>query len=938
MTQVPVSANDSGAQAAPSPCAACGNAVRKAAGAQPDAIGAIPLDLLPDATVVADAAGRIVTVNRQFEGMFGHSAASVIGRPVEVLMPPQLRGRHSVEARRYRAEPLVRTMGSGRDLLALRADGTEFPVAIALAPMGSMTVASIRDISDRVAAAQSLRDSEQRYRELVENAPDMVYQLDGRLRFTYLSEGILRLLGYERAELMGQPIERVLTEAAATIVEGVVAERTALEQRGVRTDIKSYEIDCLRKDGAVVPVEIRSRPVRDANGGGIEGYLCVARDIEERRRAEEILRQSRAHLALAQSVGRIGSVQIDLATGYDYWSDEMYRLLGLDPAATRLTAEAVLSLTHPDDTAVLRELHQLARRGIEAEPIEVRVNRPDGGVRWLLRTPMVLRDEVGTPRTHFVTYQDVTERKLAEAALRDGAEELRRSRERLLDSQEIALLGSWEFDLVKRKMEWTDEVYRIIGAEPKSFAASYQAFLQIVHPEDRDDLDRAYGSAVTGSGTHDFVHRIVRLSDGEIRWCHERCKYERDTAGRPIRLMGTVQDITDRKRSEEERSALQYQLYQSQKLDALGRLAGGVAHDFNNLLAVILGHLEMAGEELADRPEIRDWVLAAARAARRGASLTKMMLAYARAQPLQTEVIVPSAIALEMAGMLERLLGGTIAVKVTTAPEQWHCEADPGLLQNALLNLAVNARDAMPKAGTLIVDVANVRLDASDAARIAGAGPGDYVAVSVKDTGSGMPPDVAAWAFEPFFTTKGVGKGTGLGLSMVDGFARQLGGFVTLVSEMGCGTTVSIYLPRKMVGQGSIPAAAGREAPRRGTETILVVEDNDELRNLIVHQIRALDYQVVTAASAIEGMAALRAHPEVALLLSDIALPGGVDGVEAVRSAVDARPDLKIVFMTGHTDHSELPLLGRSTPPRLLRKPFASRDLAAAIRDALDED
>ncbi len=1043
-------------------------------GGRSESIGAIPLDLLPDATIVADVDGRIASVNRQFESLFGHPAARVVGKPIELLMPARFREGHTMQARQYRERPRPRLMGAGVDLIALRADGTEFPVAIALGALdkapGRMIVASIRDISDRKAVEESLRDSERRYRELVENSPDMVYQLDARLRFSYLSAGILSLQGYDRQELMGRPIHRVLTEASAEVAHRYFSERMALERGGIKTDVRSYELNCIRKDGRIVPVEVRSRPVRDRNGV-IIGLVGVARDIADRRRAEEVLRENRAHLALAQRVGRIGSLQIDLATGREFWSEEMYRLVGLDPFVTNLSVPKLLSLTHPDDRERLRDLNQLARKGIESEPIELRVILPDGRVRWLLRTPMMLRDEAGTARTHFVTYQDISERKLLEAALHvqtvelqavrehleraqavghvgsadvdlatltqhwsdeyyrliglapqcvppsselfrskvlpedlnilppissfptrsepigplefrvrhdsgevrwmsseaavafdaDGkatratltmrditqdklaeealrahAEELRRSRERLLESQKIAHLGSWELDLTSGKLEWSDEVYCIVGVEPSSFPATFEAFLQIVHPEDRDHLDKTYRAAVAGGVAHDLVHRVVRLSDGETRWCHEHCKYERDAHGRPIHLIGTVQDITDRKRAEEERSTLQYQLYQSQKLDALGQLAGGVAHDFNNLLAVILGRLEMAVEELADRPKVRDWVLAAVNAARRGASLTKTMLAFARAQPLEVQDVDASAIVLEMTGMLERLLGGTIAVNVTTAPEQCTVEADPGQLQNALINLVVNARDAMPKGGTLIVETANVRLNASDAARIVGAKPGDHVAISVKDTGSGMSPEVAARAFEPFFTTKDAGNGTGLGLSMVDGFVKQSGGHVVIDSEPGRGTTVSIYLPRKMVLHDSVPAAAKSNVPRRGTETILVVEDDDELRNLIVHQIRALDYRVVTAANAIEGLAALRSHPEIALLISDIALPNGVDGIEAAQSALDARPDLKIVFMTGHTDRAELPMLGKARRIPLLRKPFANQDLAEAIREAFD--
>lgn len=905
---------------------------------QPDAAYNVPLDLLPDAVVIADANGRIVTANRQFEAMFGHSAANAPGMPIELLMPERFRGRHLVTAQQFRDCPRARQMGSGLELFALRADGAEFPVEIALAPLdvpsGLMTLASIRDISDRKRADQRLRDSERRYRELVENSPDTVFQLDTRLRFSYLSAGILALLGYEREELIGQSIERVLTNEAMEVVRGVVAEREASERRGIKTDISSYELDCVRKDGGIVPVEVRSRPNRD-DGGLIDGLLCVARDIADRRRTEEYLRESRAHLALAQRVGRIGSVQLDLLTGRDIWSDEMYRLLGLDPAKTMLSVDTILSLTHPDDRDALRRLYDLAQGGVEAEPFEVRVNPPAGGMRWFLRTPMLVRDAGGTPRTHFVTYQDITERKSLEAALRAQTAELHAVREHLERAQAVGHIGSAEVDLATLKQRWSDEYYRLIGLAPKSVPPGSKLFRSKVLPEDAGKLRplSAFSSIREPIAPVEFR---VRHDSGDIRWLHSEAAIVSDESGKPARLILTMRDVTEQKLAENERSFLQHQLFQAQKLDALGKLAGGVAHDFNNLLAVILGRLEMIVEDLADRPTVQDWVRSAVKAARRGTSLTKMMLTFARAQPLQKQDIEPSALVREMMDMLGRLLGETITVRVTTAPEPWSCEADPGQLQNALINLAVNARDAMPKGGILTIETSNVSLKAAEAAKFVGAKPGDYVAISVSDTGSGMPPEVLTRAFEPFFTTKDPDKGTGLGLSMVNGFVRQLGGFVTLESKEARGTKVRIHLPRKIARQDEArPEETRRKLPSRA-ESILILEDNDELRDLLLHQVKGLGYRVNGAANAAEALALLRDDPDIALLLSDIVLPGGTDGVEAARSAVEIRPNLKVIFMTGHTDHTELPALGRSGAARLLRKPFANQDLAEAIRHALD--
>ncbi len=383
-----------------------------------------------------------------------------------------------------------------------------------------------------------------------------------------------------------------------------------------------------------------------------------------------------------------------------------------------------------------------------------------------------------------------------EVAFRQAVEaELRRSREHLLFAQEVGRIGSAEMDVASQTLRWSDEMFSIFGLDLATTDVSLATYLDRIHPEDRGDVRAAMDLAVRRLPAEQIEARFIH-STGETRWISQQSESLIGTDGQ-TKVLFVVQDITKRKRAEEERASLEHQLQQAQKLDALGQLAGGVAHDFNNLLAVIHGRLEMAEEELAGMPEVRDWVRSAARATERGASLTKMMLAFARAQPLQQRDIDPSVVIGETTEMLRRLLGETIAIKAVTAPEQWHCEADPGQLQNALLNLAVNARDAMPRGGKLTIATRNIRLEAEDAAKIVGAKPGDYIEISVADDGTGMPPAVVARAFEPFFTTKEAGKGTGLGLSMVNGFVRQSGGYVTIDSQIGRGTTVRIHLPRR---------------------------------------------------------------------------------------------------------------------------------------------
>ncbi len=402
-------------------------------------------------------------------------------------------------------------------------------------------------------------------------------------------------------------------------------------------------------------------------------------------------------------------------------------------------------------------------------------------------------------------------------------------------------------------------------------------------------------------------------------------------------LYCSSRNITERKRAAEERTVLERQLRHSLKLEAVGQLTGGVAHDFNNLLAVLLGRLQMIQEELRDNPKVSDWTRICIDVVERGASLTKSLLAFSRQQSLVPIEVNLNVIVNDLVEIMRRTLGATIDIKVVPGDQLWPCEVDPGQLQNALLNLALNARDAMAGGGRLIVETGNIQgyVDGSDFR--ADAKPGDFVMLAVSDNGAGMPPDVIERAFEPFFTTKDTGKGSGLGLSMVYGFVNQSGGHIKIDSEVGRGTTIRIYLPRKV---GTSRPTGTRRVQRQsiaGQETVLLVEDNDDLRDLTKMQLDRLGYTVFAAGDAEAGLSLLRDHPEIALLLTDIVLPHGVNGIELGERAVALRPRLKVLSMTGYTDQAALDALHASQPGRVLHKPFHREELASAVRAALDQ-
>ncbi len=394
-----------------------------------------------------------------------------------------------------------------------------------------------------------------------------------------------------------------------------------------------------------------------------------------------------------------------------------------------------------------------------------------------------------------------------------------------------------------------------------------------------------------------------------------------------------------------ERAKAEDALRQAQKMEAVGQLTGGVAHDFNNLLTVILGGLETIRKQLAKLPSgaetqrIERAAAMAAHGAERAATLTARLLAFSRRQPLEPKPVDPARLVIGLADMLQRTLGETVALETMSGAGLWRTLVDPGELENALVNLAVNARDAMPGGGRLIIETTNAYLDEAYVETIPEpVPPGRYVLIAVSDTGTGMDSETLARVFEPFFTTKDVGKGTGLGLSQVYGFVRQTGGHIRIYSEVGVGTTVKIYLPRAADDLPFAPAESARSSmtARGGTETILLVEDHDDLRSFSTGVLAELGYRVLAAANSEEALWLLEAGHHVDLLFTDVVLPAGLDGRRLANEAQARRPGLKVLFTTGYTRNA-IVHNGRLDPGvELIGKPFTSEALAMKVRVILD--
>jgi signal transduction histidine kinase len=449
----------------------------------------------------------------------------------------------------------------------------------------------------------------------------------------------------------------------------------------------------------------------------------------------------------------------------------------------------------------------------------------------------------------------------------------------------------------------------------------------MIHPEDRAAVSAARRRALEHDEPFIIEHRILRR-DGTVRWVYQRVAILRDAGGAPVQILGVIQDVTEMR-------LIQQQLVQAQKMEAIGNLTGGLAHDFNNLLGIIIGNLDLLRSRLPGDEASLELLTDALEGATRGADLTRRLLAFARRQPLQAESIELNDLVSSMVKLLSRTLGEATEISLDLAPDIWPVIADPTQLEASLVNLATNARDAMPAGGRLVIVTANRHLASGDAARFPDVAPGDYATIDVRDSGVGMAADIMSHIFEPFFTTKPQGKGTGLGLSMVFGFIKQSGGHITVESTPGEGSTFRLYLPRAQQ-RPTVSTLRGRGAIAMGRgETVLAVEDNAGLRRVVVRQLRRLGYRVLEAGDAAAALEILE-QEKVDLLFSDVVMPGEANGYALAHRAVTSWPELKIVMTSGFPAAKVNSDSDAPSPFFLLSKPYRQEELARVLRDALD--
>jgi PAS domain S-box-containing protein len=669
------------------------------------------------------------------------------------------------------------------------------------------------------------------------------------------------------------------------------------------------------------------------------GFVGSAADVTEKKAALDALSESETRFRAFAEAGQDVIWIADPHTGQvTFLNPQFERVYGVPRQAVYDDPDFVLNHVHADDRQKVADSFAALRRGEHAE-FEYRWPRPDGEERVFDDNAFPVFDDEGTLCWIGGRVRDITARRRAEQALAEK-EALFRGFAEATDDM-VAM-----FDPEMTHATYVNSAFeRVWGGDPEAFRQSFDYWRQVVHPDDAHVVME--GAAILRTGKpYKIKMRVILPTDGSMHWVEDRAFPVRDETGRVKAIGSIMRDISDTVADQEElerrvaertaeleasldeRRKTEAALAQAQRLETVGRLTGGVAHDFNNLLTVVIGALDM----ILRRPDQTDRVMnlgqAALEAGRRGERLTRQLLAFSRRQPLKLETVSLRTLILGFEPMLRGVVGEATPLAVEVGDDLGWARIDPVQFEAALLNLVVNAKDAIAPEGTIRVLAERVRL--KDGA-VHDLPAGEYGRVSVIDDGAGMTPEVMAHAFEPFFTTKGVGEGTGLGLAQVYGFARQSGGGVTLKSAPGEGTTVALYAPLTAQPAEAQAAAPREERPLEAACHVLLVEDDPGVRAVAAGLLVDLGCEVLTASDGPSALKLLEANPDIHLLLTDVVMPGGMNGVELAQAATTLRPDLKVLLSTGYASDR---LDADTTPWPVLLKPYQADELVQAVRNA----
>jgi len=854
---------------------------------------------------MADAQGFLLEVNDSYCKMSGYSEAELLTMRIADLDDLEMESDVVMRIKKVLAHGADRFETRHR-----RKDGSIFDVEVStkyLKNYGEHLIVFLRDITERKRSEELLH----LFKETVENSSDAVAMATPEGKHFYQNEAFKNLFGEvtDNSPATVYVDENVSREVFETIMAG-----------GQWTG----EAEMYAKDRSVLKIHLRAYANKDASGR-IIGLVGIHSDITKRRRSEVALRESESYIKAVLDNLPIGIAvnSVDPSVTFQYMNDSY-------PRCYRTTREA---LADPDAfwNAVYEEPE--FRDEIRSRVLDDCASGDPARMHWV-DVPITRRGEETTyvearnpplpeKRLMVSTVWDVTGRKKADEALRESENRLRFALEGTND-------GLWDVQIKTGKKYLSPRSYEILGYQPDETAEIARIWSDLVHPDDLPLTNERLKAHLAGQAPIFEVEQRLRMKSGEWKWVLARGKVvARDMDGKPLRVTGTHTDLTEKKK-------LETQLHHSQKLESIGRLAGGVAHDFNNMLSVILGYTYLALKETDPNQALHAYLTEIHKSAERSADLTRQLLTFARRQTIAPTVLDLNETVTGMLKMLQRLIGEEIHLNWQPEAKQSQVKVDPSQIDQILANLCVNARDATTGVGMITIKTVNSTIDQEFCATHEGIVPGEYVRLDVSDGGCGMGNETLAHIFEPFFTTKGIGEGSGLGLATVYGAVKQNNGFIYVNSEPGSGTTFSIYLPLHAGNVEQVGTENAAVPAPRGQETILLVEDETAILELAAMILKRQGYTVLPANIPGDAIRLAREHAgEIHLLVTDVVMPE-MNGRDLAQNLLSLYPRIRLLFMSGYTDdviahHGVL-----DEGVHFIQKPFSLPALAIKVREVLD--
>lgn len=738
----------------------------------------------------------------------------------------------------------------------------------------------------------------------------------------YANRRFEEIFGYDRDELSGKPVS--ILNAPGPSTPGEAAEDHIREV--IEKGTWAGEIFNIRKDGSKFWTHANITTFEHSEHGPV--LLAIQQDISSAKQTEQELQFNQELLGKAQHLALFGHWILNLATREAVVSDELYNIYEMPRGGE--TIASFLDCAHPE----AREMVGAAvRAGIESEQrwdIEYRITTMKGEEKWVHAIGEIVFDELEKTKMIVGTVQDITARKTLE-------ESLRASGERLNAAERLAKIGSWELDLTSNRLHWSDEVFSIFDLEPQQFEATYEAFLDNIHPDDRERVNLAYSDSLKHKTPYKIEHQLL-LKNGDTKTVIEFCESYFDDAGNPVRSIGTIQDVSEQKQTQQEKLELENQLRHAQKMEAIGTLAGGIAHDLNNILTPIMGYTDLAISQLSTSDPMAKNLTNIEKGAIRARELIEQILLFSRrAETIQSPIELQNVVT-EAIRLLRVSISPSIEIELKLDNGSGEIMADVSQMHQIIMNLCTNAWHAMePDGGTLTIELEQLSGTDELVRQNPNLDTAEYICLSIKDTGLGIDSEHIDNIFEPFFTTKPVDKGTGLGLSVVHGIVADHKGAITVQSEQGKGATFRVYLPlyngtKEPAGIAGKPAALPK-----GTESIMIVDDDVSVSGVIEAMLKSLGYQVTTYTDSVKALEELsRTAEQYDALISDLKMPN-ITGLELAKRLQQNGTGIPLIIMSGDstsvTEQSAQDLgIGK-----VLNKPVRMSELAKTIREVLDQ-